>query len=123
MSYTGTRTALDGLYTRRDLLAAASGVGLALNGSPAPASSLSRLSPEEVKARLRGPILSIPTPFTADFGVDYQGVRNMIHLGLAHGVQVYELTAGNSRYDVLSDDEIKQLTRVVVETVNGRGIV
>jgi dihydrodipicolinate synthase/N-acetylneuraminate lyase len=47
----------------------------------------------------------------------------MIHLGLANGVQVYELTAGNSQYDMLRYDEIKNLTRVVVETVGGRGIV
>jgi dihydrodipicolinate synthase/N-acetylneuraminate lyase len=47
----------------------------------------------------------------------------MIRLGLANGVGVYELTAGNSQYNVLSFDEVKQLTRVVVEAVGGRGIV
>lgn len=82
-----------------------------------------RLTPEEVKARIKGPILTIPTPFTADFKVDYQGVRNMVNLALANKVGVYELTGGNSQYNVLSYDEIKKLTKVLVDAVAGRGIV
>ncbi|HZP83072.1 MAG TPA: dihydrodipicolinate synthase family protein [Chthonomonadaceae bacterium] len=82
-----------------------------------------RFSPEAFKQRVLGPILTVPTPFTRDFAVDYNGVRNMVNLGLANGVGVYELTAGNSQYAMLSYDEIKQLTRVLVEVVGGRGVV
>ncbi len=116
--------------TRRGLLRAAGGLGLTLGCESITANPLlasvvgrSRLTPEEVKARIRGPILTIPTPFTADFKVDYQGVRNMVNLGLANKVGVYELTAGNSRYDVLSYDEVKKLTKVLADAVAGRGIV
>jgi hypothetical protein len=35
----------------------------------------------EFKQQLRDPILSIPTPFTADLAVDYRGVRRMISSG------------------------------------------
>src|SRR5689334_16266218 len=73
----------------------------------------SRLSPQGVKGRIRGPILTVPTPFTASFKVDYQGVRNMVRLGLENGIGVYELTAGNSQYNVLGYNEIKKLTRVL----------
>jgi dihydrodipicolinate synthase/N-acetylneuraminate lyase len=117
-------------FTRRGLLKAAGSFGLALGGDAiatnpllAAAGGRSRLTPEEVKARIRGPILTIPTPFTADFKVDYQGVRNMVNIGLANKVEVYELTAGNSQYNVLSYEEIKTLTRVLTEAVAGRGIV
>jgi dihydrodipicolinate synthase/N-acetylneuraminate lyase len=82
-----------------------------------------RFSPEEVKHRIRGPMLTLPTPFTADFRVDYAGVRNMVELAVANGVVVHELTNGNSQYGILSYDEIKKLTRVFVEAVAGRGIV
>ena len=111
--------------SRRAFLQSVGGLGLMLGTQPlwALSSSHPRLSPEEVKARIRGPILTLPTPFTAGFKVDYQGVRNMIRLGLANGVGVYELTAGNSQYNMLTFDEIKQLTRAVVEAVAGRGIV
>jgi len=68
-------------------------------------------------------MLTLPTPFTADFKVDYDGVRNMVELAVANGVVVHELTNGNSQYGVLSYDEIKKLTRVFVEAVRGRGVV
>ncbi|MBI3985945.1 MAG: dihydrodipicolinate synthase family protein [Lentisphaerae bacterium] len=80
------------------------------------------LSPAELKAKLRGPIAAIPTPFTADHAVDYDGVRSIVELGLKHGVTVYELTAGDSAYALLTYDEIKELTRVLVEAVGGRGV-
>ncbi|HXG23836.1 MAG TPA: dihydrodipicolinate synthase family protein, partial [Chthonomonadales bacterium] len=76
-----------------------------------------------MKKRIRGPIMSIPTPFTADFAVDYEGVRKMVRLGQMHGIAIYELTAGNSQYHALSYEEIKELTRVLVEAVGGKGIV
>src|SRR5262245_41822442 len=82
-----------------------------------------RFTPEEVKQRVRGPILTLPTPFTGDFKVDYAGVRNMVELAVANGVVVHELTNGNSQYSVLSYEEIKKLTKVFVEAVRGRGIV
>lgn len=79
------------------------------------------MSPAELKRRIRGPIMSIPTPFTASFDVDYEGVRNLVRLGLTHGIVAYELTSGDSRYDMLSYDEIKELTRVLAEAVADKG--
>jgi dihydrodipicolinate synthase/N-acetylneuraminate lyase len=111
--------------TRRSFLKAMGGVGVMLGTSPmwVLATPRSRLSPQDLKERIRGPILTLPTPFTADYKVDHAGVRNMVKLGLANGVTVYELTNGNSAYGVLSYEEIKKLTRVFVEAVNGRGVV
>lgn len=110
--------------SRRDFLTSAVGARLALM-SPVPlaASKRAPLAPEELKKRIRGPIMSIPTPFTADFAVDYEGVRKMVCLGQTHGIGIYELTAGNSQYHALSYEEIKELTRVLVEAVGGKGIV
>jgi 4-hydroxy-tetrahydrodipicolinate synthase len=116
--------------SRRTFLGALAGAGLAVSPLQAVGggrrtwfSHHPRFTPEEFKARVRGPILTMPTPFTRDFAVDYAGVRNMIRLGIENSVGVYELTAGNSQYSVLSYEEIKQLTRVVVEAVGGKGVV
>jgi 4-hydroxy-tetrahydrodipicolinate synthase len=89
---------------------------------PIASSAKSTLTPAELKARVRGPIVSIPTPFTADFAVDYDAIRRIVKLGLDHGIVAYELTAGDSQYHALSYDEIKQLTRVLVAAVGGKGI-
>jgi 4-hydroxy-tetrahydrodipicolinate synthase len=46
----------------------------------------------------------------------------VISRGLRYGVKIFELTAGNSQYFALSYDEIKKLTRTMVEAVEGKGI-
>jgi dihydrodipicolinate synthase/N-acetylneuraminate lyase len=89
---------------------------------PSSAAQIKLTTPAEFKRRLRGPILSAPTVYTADFKVDYKSVRNMINRAANAGVRVFALTAGNSQYYALSYDEIKELTRVMVEAVNRRGV-
>lgn len=80
-------------------------------------------STDEFKAQLRGPVLSIPTPFTATLEVDYQGVRTMIERGRPYGIRIVALTSGNGMYDSLNYDEICRLTRVVAETAAEHGLV
>jgi dihydrodipicolinate synthase/N-acetylneuraminate lyase len=68
-------------------------------------------------------VLSIPTPFTANLEVDYQGVRTMIERGQPYGIRIVALTSGNSKYDLLEYEEICRLTRVVAETTSKDGLV
>jgi dihydrodipicolinate synthase/N-acetylneuraminate lyase len=81
-----------------------------------------RMTPAEFKEKLVGPIVSIPTPFSADFRLDAAGLRRMIGLGLQNNITIFELTAGDSQYSFLSYDETKQLARLVAETVSDHGI-
>ncbi len=78
--------------------------------------------PNDFKRRLKGPIFSNPAPFKANYDVDYQAVRKMVQRALRYGVKIFALTAGNSQYQSLSYDEIKELTKVMVEAVNGQGL-
>jgi 4-hydroxy-tetrahydrodipicolinate synthase len=80
-------------------------------------------SASEFHDQLRGPILSIPTPFTAKLEVDYQGVRSMIERGRPYDIQIVALTSGNGMYDSLEYDEICQLTRVCAESASENGLV
>src|SRR5438876_2991024 len=80
------------------------------------------IRPLEFKVQLRGPINSIPTVYTADHRMDFDGVRNLVETGVKAGCKVFALTAGNSQYDRLTYDEIRQLARVMVEAVAGRGM-
>jgi dihydrodipicolinate synthase/N-acetylneuraminate lyase len=110
---------------RRSFLGAAALASASLTmdlAAPMKATQKKLTTPSEFKRRLRGPILSLPTPYTADFRVDYQGITNMIAGGLNAGVRVFSLTAGNSHYYALSYEEIKELTRVMVEAVGRRGL-
>jgi len=93
---------------------------------PAPAQQARRRSgpmdPVEFRRLLAGPIQSQPTPIAANFEVDYDGIRSVVNRGLNYGVKIFELTAGNSQYFALSYDEIKNVTRTLVEAVGSRGI-
>jgi dihydrodipicolinate synthase/N-acetylneuraminate lyase len=80
------------------------------------------LTPAEFKEKLRGPIVSIPTPFTADSRIDEAGLRRMIATNLQHDITIFELTAGDSQYSYLAYDEIKQLARMVVDDAGEQGI-
>jgi 4-hydroxy-tetrahydrodipicolinate synthase len=123
---------MSGYYSvsRRGFLHAAAG-GLAATGLPAGIAEgqTSRgrtrrpLDPNEFKQRLRGPILSVPTPFASDFKVDEPGVQNLVGRALQAGVKNFALTAGNSQYHCLGFDEIKRLTAVLVESAGDAGIV
>ena len=113
------------LNRRNFLRLGTTGVGLATSaGSHFASGAVAKnpMSPEEFKRQLKGPILSIPTIYAADFRVDYDGIRHMINHAAKAGVRVFALTNGNNQYDRLTYDEIKQLTRVMVETVAGRGV-
>jgi len=80
------------------------------------------MPPLEFKQRLKGPILSFPTPFTENYEINYKGVSDMIKPALQFGCTVIALTSGNSKYDRLSYAEVRELTRFVLETVGDKAI-
>ena len=78
---------------------------------------------EEVRAHLTGPVSAIRTPFKRDGSVDENGFRNYIEASLVGGSKSIILTAGDSHYYCLTDDEIAHLTKVAVEQTAGRAMV
>jgi 4-hydroxy-tetrahydrodipicolinate synthase len=81
------------------------------------------LDPHAFQLALKGPILSAPTVFDEQFRIDHRGLRNMVERGFEGGVRIFALTKGNSMYDSLTYDEVKELTRSLVEVVAGRGMM
>lgn len=80
------------------------------------------LDPLQFREALVGPIMSLPTTWNEDLTVNLDGVRNMVNRGLLYQVPIFELTAGNSKYEQLTFDEIKSVSAAMVEAVNGQGI-
>lgn len=80
------------------------------------------ITPSEIKKRLEGPVNSIPTPFLRTGEVDWQGARNVIETGILGGSTVSLLTYGDSQFDFLSDEEVAQLTKTLVEQTKGRAL-
>ena len=75
------------------------------------------------KAHFTGPVSSVRTPFHRDGSVDFDGLRQFIDRVIAHGSKAVILTAGDSHYICLSDEEIAAITTVTCEHVSGRAAV
>ena len=70
---------------------------------------------EEIQARLTGPCPTLRPSFNQDSSIDYDGVRDIVDFLIDSGRQNIMLTAGDTLFDVLSDQEIGELMKVVVE--------
>jgi len=77
----------------------------------------------QIQQGLSGPIASIRTPFKQDGGIDYDGLRRMVEFDIEAGAGALLITWGDSLFAVLSDRDIGDLTRAVVEYAAGRTVV
>ena len=76
-----------------------------------------------VREALTGPVSSIRPPFHRDGRIDYDGLRSVIDFNISAGSKTMLLTAGDSHYIALSDQEIAEISRAVVEHTAGRAMV
>jgi 4-hydroxy-tetrahydrodipicolinate synthase len=72
---------------------------------------------------LQGPIPSIRTPFKADGDIDFESLRRLVDFCIAAGAKTIMLTAGDSHFICLSDQEIVDVTRVVCEQAAGKAMI
>lgn len=79
--------------------------------------------PPELRDALNSPIPSIRTPFTVDGQIDFDGVRSQIDFLIAGKAKTLMLTSGDSLFTVLTDDEVAELARAVIEHTRGRAKV
>jgi dihydrodipicolinate synthase/N-acetylneuraminate lyase len=82
-----------------------------------------RVSREEVRAALTGPVTSVKIPFLRDGSIDFTGLRTYIEFVLGAGSRSLILTYGDSLYSVLSDREVEEVTRSVIESAAGRALI
>ena len=78
--------------------------------------------PDEIRNLLEGPVNSIPTTFLPNGQLDWEGIGRIIDIGIASGSKVSLLTYGDSQFEFLSDEEVAQLTRFLVDRVAGRAL-
>jgi 4-hydroxy-tetrahydrodipicolinate synthase len=81
------------------------------------------LSREKIHHALTGPIMSLNTAFTSDGAIDYPAICRIIEFTLAGGSKTVILTMGDGLFTLLTDQEVAELTKFVVEHVAGRAMV
>ena len=77
---------------------------------------------EQLKSKIRGPVYPIPPAFNEDYSVNYKGVAEYVKFLNSYNVRTIMVTAGTSRFNLLSNEEIKKLNETVVESNNGKAI-
>ena len=69
-------------------------------------------------------MMSLSTPFLVSGDIDFDGVRQILDFTIEEGrSRAVIMTVGDSLYTLLSEDEIANLTKVVVQHVDGRAMV
>ena len=81
------------------------------------------ISREQVRHHLSGPIASLSTVFNRDGSIDYDGLRSLIDADISGGTKTILLTWGDSLFSLLTDDEIAEVTKVVVDHTGTRAMV
>jgi dihydrodipicolinate synthase/N-acetylneuraminate lyase len=81
------------------------------------------MNPEQLKAALSGPIVSLPTFFTQDGSQDLASVCQTVEFTIENGMKTLLLTAGDSNYTLQSEAEIRALAQAVIEQSAGRATV
>ncbi|MSU66661.1 MAG: dihydrodipicolinate synthase family protein [Opitutus sp.] len=79
---------------------------------------------EFIRQSLTGPISSISTPFDREGAIDERALRGIVEFAVTEAKSsTILLTCGDSLYTLLTDREIADVTRIVVEQTAGRKLV
>lgn len=78
---------------------------------------------DKIRDCLTGPVMSLKIPFNQNGLVDYEGIKTIIDRSLDGGSRTIMLTAGDSHFFCLSEDEIAEITRFTCNHTAGRGMV
>lgn len=81
------------------------------------------VSRDDTRQALIGPIASVRIPFARDGEIDYASLRNSIDFDVSAGAKTLLLTYGDSLFSLLTDQEVADITKAVVEHAAGRAMV
>lgn len=77
----------------------------------------------EAREALTGPFSPIWTPFCKDGAIDFPALRNHVDFSLSAGSKTLMLTYGDSLMSVLTDEEVAEVAKTVVQQAAGRAMV
>src|SRR5258707_4445973 len=78
---------------------------------------------DQPRHKLAGPVFPILTPFTTDgSAVDHDALARYVDFLAGVGVPALMSTVGTSRFNLLSDDEIRAVNATIAKAVRGRSI-
>lgn len=76
--------------------------------------------PQELREKIVGVLVGLPTLFNEDYSINYQGMRTHVEYLIDNGVSVLMISRGVSELPYLTCEEIRAVTKNAVEAAAGR---
>ena len=76
----------------------------------------------ELRSRIRGPVFPVPVPFTENEDVDYEALESYVDFLISNGAPVIIATVGTSRYNLLTEEEMLEVNKVIARTAGDRAV-
>ncbi len=76
----------------------------------------------EIFSQLKGPVVPLPTPFTAQHEVDYDALSSYVNRLIEMGARNLMTTVGTSRFNLLTNEEIARVNETVATAAGDRAI-
>lgn len=70
--------------------------------------------------KITGPVIPLPTPFTASYEVDYRALDGYVRFLADSGIRNVMTTVGTSRFSLLTEEEVKKVNETVVRAAAGK---
>jgi 4-hydroxy-tetrahydrodipicolinate synthase len=77
----------------------------------------------EIIDALTGPIPTLRTTFRRDGSIDFCGLKNSIEFDITAGCKSIMLTPGDTLYSILTDKEVGEIVKFVVEEIKSRVLI
>ena len=75
-------------------------------------------TPEQLRDKLRGPVVAMTTHFRDDYSLDFDGMRRLTEYYIEQKVPTVIVTGSTGEFFSLTDEERRQTQKVVVDTVH-----
>ncbi|HLG02695.1 MAG TPA: dihydrodipicolinate synthase family protein [Bacteroidia bacterium] len=69
---------------------------------------------------ITGTVIPLPTPFNKNYEVDYGSLYNYVKFLIESGIKTVMTTVGTSRFNLLTEEEVKKVNETVVKAAGGR---
>ena len=77
---------------------------------------------EDLYSRIHGPVYPIPPAFNKDLSLDNKSISSYVEFLNSNNIRAIMLTAGTSRFNLLTNEEILDFSKTVIETNRGKAV-
>ena len=81
-----------------------------------------RTTPEQLREKLRGPVVAMTTHFNDDLSLDLDAIKRLTEYYVEEKVPTVIVTGSTGEYGTLTNEERRAVQKVVIDTAEGSGM-